>query len=192
MDSQESALLRLAAELRNRIYRYTLISDLPIDMSTTTATSAAALLATCHQIRREARSMYYTENTFIAKAYGMRSDCIKRWLDNVGPTHCAMMPKLEIHHVSTCATDGSLKSCDRNYDNAGYSLVTVVLRAGVRLDAVVIVASSQEDTFEELLTAAWRSGALDNISLCRKIQNVHLREIKARSSTAQQKSGNLP
>ena len=64
---QESPLLALAAELRNRIYRYALASGVPIDVSTTNTTSAA-LLATCHEIRGEAIGIYFSENTFEFKA----------------------------------------------------------------------------------------------------------------------------
>lgn len=55
-------LLDLAPELRNRIYRYVVCEDEPIEV--TEDTREPGLLSTCRQIRAEARSIWFLENRF--------------------------------------------------------------------------------------------------------------------------------
>lgn len=71
--NSDSALLSLPAELRNRIYEYVLVvqnSKLKVDMQRqpsfwrgTDSHSVLALLQTCRQIHKEARGIFYYENT---------------------------------------------------------------------------------------------------------------------------------
>lgn len=57
-----SRLLTIAPEIRNRIYRYALLSSDPIEL--TTLPKQPALLFTCRQIRSEATKMWYFGNEF--------------------------------------------------------------------------------------------------------------------------------
>lgn len=61
-------LLKLPPELRNRIYRYAIVQDEPIDVAETTKKKEPALLATCKEIREQALKMFYHENTFYCLA----------------------------------------------------------------------------------------------------------------------------
>ena len=60
----QSPLLKLPAELRNVIYRYSLIKqgDARIQLRDL---RPSALLYTCRQIRYEASSIYFSENNFV-------------------------------------------------------------------------------------------------------------------------------
>ena len=110
---ENSRLNMLPGELRNRIYRFALVSGVGIsfDMSAsggefnTIATRAVArgalnLLSTCKQIRAEALPIYFVENPFefttnILLTYSA-SNCISRawrtrvlmagWLSTIGPS----------------------------------------------------------------------------------------------------------
>ncbi|KAK4613692.1 hypothetical protein CLAFUW4_09170 [Fulvia fulva] len=62
-------LLELPAELRNRIYRYSLLEDRQSGIDIYPQTFAQPpLIRTCNQIRAEASSIYYSENTFYVDA----------------------------------------------------------------------------------------------------------------------------
>lgn len=67
-DPTKPSLLTLPPEMRNRIYRFTLVDDVqPIPMpaaATESWPAEPALLQTCSQIRFEASSIYYKENKF--------------------------------------------------------------------------------------------------------------------------------
>lgn len=75
--SPEPPLLKLPAELRNRIYEMVLL-----DATTTHVTTAKAkpdwhspgLLRTCHQIRSEASSIYYAVNIFRVSSLNCSDD----------------------------------------------------------------------------------------------------------------------
>jgi len=64
--SAKSPLMKLPAELREHIYRYTIVSDSPIvtDPHDTATIKQPNLLLTCRQIRSETLPIYYRENTF--------------------------------------------------------------------------------------------------------------------------------
>jgi hypothetical protein len=61
----EGRLLSLAAELRNRIYRYVLTGDTKVEPSKRQFYGKKRLLNVCTQIRNEATSIFYEENTFV-------------------------------------------------------------------------------------------------------------------------------
>jgi hypothetical protein len=74
--------LKLSPELLNTIYRLVLVSDNAIEVKVTDAPPMdPPLLRTCRQIRREARGIYYQENTvnFTVLDYDIRK--IVAWLD---------------------------------------------------------------------------------------------------------------
>ena len=60
-------LLELPAELRNRIYRFTLCNAAPIQFPRN-GLEQPALVRTCKQIRSEAVAMYYIDNVFAMPA----------------------------------------------------------------------------------------------------------------------------
>lgn len=62
--------LELAPELRNRIYRFVLVSPRDIHLERE-ARVEPALLRTTRQLRDEAASIYYSENLFVMKIHDM-------------------------------------------------------------------------------------------------------------------------
>ena len=62
-----TGVLMLPAELRNRIYRFALVSSSPVSIGRTSF-AHPAFLEVCRQIRKEAISIYYYENTFAIEA----------------------------------------------------------------------------------------------------------------------------
>ena len=87
---QDSPLLKLPSELRNRIYELSLIEafryrDVSVIVSDHTiwppTWSSSALLRTCRAICNEASSMYYSRNTFAIKsARPEYNDVLIGWL----------------------------------------------------------------------------------------------------------------
>ena len=80
--SSKCHLFELSPELRNTIYRLALVSNNTIEVGAADAPPMdPPLLMTCRQIRREARGIYYQENTvnFTALDYDVRK--IVTWLD---------------------------------------------------------------------------------------------------------------
>lgn len=72
--SKLSPLLELLTELRNKIYFDVLVSDKPLGIAKETHIydvhhNAPAFLQTCRQIREEARTIFYSNNAFVAKGY---------------------------------------------------------------------------------------------------------------------------
>lgn len=76
--SETSPFLELPPEMRNRIYRYTLLTDRFVGVSATHLPEPAVLLA-CKQIRQEASSIYYNENRFLLDMVAFETAPILRW-----------------------------------------------------------------------------------------------------------------
>ena len=57
---QKPPLLRLAPELRNMIWRYSLSIEGPVNLRVETIASKSTLLDTCAQIRNEASEMFWS------------------------------------------------------------------------------------------------------------------------------------
>lgn len=67
MLEQRSRLLTLPPELRNRIYEYVFLDHLlawHLDGSGQKARKIPSILQTCHNIRNEAKSLFYSDETF--------------------------------------------------------------------------------------------------------------------------------
>lgn len=62
-ESSDCHLLNLPGELRNRIYRYVILDDDEIEV-TSKGPGEPALLRTCTEIRQESIGLYYCENEF--------------------------------------------------------------------------------------------------------------------------------
>ncbi|KAM0715529.1 hypothetical protein Q7P37_009027 [Cladosporium fusiforme] len=68
LNRTRSPLISLPGELRNRIYRYTLVRARSIEIDASTwSTHQPSLLATCRQIRAEALPIFYVENRISAE-----------------------------------------------------------------------------------------------------------------------------
>lgn len=76
--ADQSPLLKLPGELRNRIYRLALLEPQPIGLSPTNFVEPSLLVA-CHQIRREAATISYGENTFRVPIPNYDSTMCKLW-----------------------------------------------------------------------------------------------------------------
>ena len=73
LQSKHTSFLDLPAEIRNRIYNFSLINGEPIRGNAgflAPENDALQLLRTNRQIYREAREIYYAENTFYFHAFG--------------------------------------------------------------------------------------------------------------------------
>ncbi|KAK4497865.1 hypothetical protein PRZ48_010520 [Zasmidium cellare] len=82
----EPTLLGMPPEIRNIIYRYTLLSESMIKV-TATSPSQPALLRTNRQLRTEALPIFLTENTFKVDAWDMQlsipSNYAEHWLSRI-------------------------------------------------------------------------------------------------------------
>ena len=63
-NAQNSPLLKLPAELRNKVYRSILIADDEININMRDIQAYTRILNVCTQIRTEASEIFYGENTF--------------------------------------------------------------------------------------------------------------------------------
>ncbi|KAF2092668.1 hypothetical protein NA57DRAFT_62194 [Rhizodiscina lignyota] len=61
---QPLSFLALPGEIRNMIYRFALLADVPLKIRVESAPQEPPLLCTCHQIRAEARKIFYSDNGF--------------------------------------------------------------------------------------------------------------------------------
>jgi len=100
---QQTPLLSIPAEVRNKIYQLSLVNeDVVLDVKILSTPTEPALLATCRQIRHEASSIFYGENTFHTditvgtslKMVDERAPC--RWLASLGMARCGLLGDLRI------------------------------------------------------------------------------------------------
>ncbi len=92
-------LLELAAELRNTIYRYALVteSEDPVKLRPRAALLRQSLLNACTQIRKEARPIFWAENSFLL--CGVRERDIEEAgdvLSLAGPKLCCSITRLVV------------------------------------------------------------------------------------------------
>lgn len=112
-DKEVFRILDLPPELRNKIYRATLVSEGVIETSITgdeikELPSRIALLHVCLQIRSEAYKIFWQENTFRFLAYTRRFnrpfyfDRILFWLNKIGKANATLISNvvLEPYHDS--------------------------------------------------------------------------------------------
>ena len=91
-----SRLLRLPAELRNKIYHHTLTASEGQHVELTAIKQHSALLRTCSQIRKEATDIFYANNTFVI------TDCLAQLAEinylvkNVGGSN-KLISKVVVH-----------------------------------------------------------------------------------------------
>lgn len=140
--SQDSPLLNLAAELRNHIYRYTVVSAAHINIKHEQHGGIPpALLATCRQVREEVTSIFYSENTFIL---AFSEPCVARWLRVTGRDRCQMIKTVRIPYgTSLYCQRASLVPLSRvreylwtKFQVKAIEYVAALTRAGVGLSAI--------------------------------------------------------
>lgn len=72
----DSPLMKLPPELRNRIYRYTVVGDSKIFV-THNGLREPELLHVCTQIRTEALGIFYSENVFSVENQNYDSSAVR-------------------------------------------------------------------------------------------------------------------
>lgn len=77
-DSATMELMSLPPELRNRIYRFAVVSSQKIDVSSSGIQEPDLLLA-CKQTRKEALGIFYSENTFAVDNHDYDPSVSVRW-----------------------------------------------------------------------------------------------------------------
>ena len=101
----QTHLLGLPGELRNRIYRYVLVSDETIHIDPD-CFQQPALLRTCTQVRNETSSIYYKENDFEFEVLEFNISALMSWWQH-GRSHYQVAPPpasyCEIDEIGTRA-----------------------------------------------------------------------------------------
>ncbi|KAK3698113.1 hypothetical protein LTR37_017071 [Vermiconidia calcicola] len=93
---QASPFFKLAGEVRNDVYRFCLTSELPVDVAKGLV-ARTVLLRVCKQIRSEAESIFYGENTFrITYINQTRSKYAMAWADTLSRENASRLPRLII------------------------------------------------------------------------------------------------
>ena len=85
----QAHFLRLPAELRDRIHELVLISNNDIEIDRASIGYRTAYLGTCKQIRNEASSFFYSENSFLITCDPDNTEAISAavdWLIAIGPS----------------------------------------------------------------------------------------------------------
>lgn len=77
-ETSTSPLLNLPGELRNIIYRYALLDDNPVPV-TTQGYNRSSLLGTCRRIRRETFTLFYEESIFLVRTVDYNRDNLYAW-----------------------------------------------------------------------------------------------------------------
>jgi len=96
-------LFKIPAEVRNKIYQLSLVKEgVVLDVKMLSTPTEPALLATCRQIRNEASSIFYGENTFhtdisVGTSLKMIDELApSRWLASLGKSRCGLLRDLRI------------------------------------------------------------------------------------------------
>ena len=145
-------LLGLPAELRIKIYEYTLIEDEPIYLNRRDSFSKQAarpvvgepaLLAVNHQLRNEAAGVYYGAHYFISRY----EDDTRSFFDRLSKTERSMVRNFEPRHFLdyefTKKEDYEVR-CFWAADFHSFHLTHLMLKfrwAGLRKDAIVLPAT---------------------------------------------------
>ncbi|KAK4544202.1 hypothetical protein LTR36_004412 [Oleoguttula mirabilis] len=163
---QDSPLLALAPELRNMIYRSVLISADPIDISCEDAATPPAILATCRQIKEEATSIYYGENTFSATEPPStlpKAETYVRWLDRSGETNCRQVanfrltlePIKDLQELVLPLLDTLPESACSGFGKLARIHVKLLEAMGIRPNAMHFEAPEDMKTFMDRARMVW-------------------------------------
>ena len=89
-------LSRLPPELRNKIYRFSLVAGTSIDITKASISERTTLLKVCQQFRAEATKIFYSENAFRIADVGAQATDAIAFMELIGEDHPLSMPKLVI------------------------------------------------------------------------------------------------
>ncbi|KAK3047729.1 hypothetical protein LTR09_010843 [Extremus antarcticus] len=93
LDNEVSCpLMDLTPELRNDCYRSALVADEPVPLKRRDILGRRPLLNTCTQIRNEATSIFWAQNTFIMDVRDLGQAC--HALSHVRLEHCTLITRL--------------------------------------------------------------------------------------------------
>lgn len=99
---QQSKFLQLPAELRNAIYRTTVIpdgADKHLQIWPYSMLLYSPLLKVCKQTRFEASSIFYQENQFSAAVSYSNIDSLRSWLQVIGRKNVDRISRLSIEYL---------------------------------------------------------------------------------------------
>ncbi|KXT08509.1 hypothetical protein AC579_9220 [Pseudocercospora musae] len=151
-NNQRAPFLNLPAELRNDIYRLTLIGEGPINLmdgNLFNGPGEPALLAVCKQTREEAIRIWYEENAFeyeeTSMAFG-RFDwtLLADWLRRIGRERCEKLQRFVLSYQAPTSPRSNFPH-KPGAENAAASFVRGLRQAGVRLQSVVVEAPGFQD-----------------------------------------------
>jgi len=115
-------LLALSGELRNSIWRFALVEDKPIDITSKVTPTEPALLAVNRQIRKECTGIYYGENAFQCAANptfnyhsAHQPGLDTNWLRAVGTIRAKKISRYNVYRPAT-----GLWNSDAKYLSGGY------------------------------------------------------------------------
>jgi len=169
--TQESPLLALCAELRNTIWRFTLVDSEAVSVTNNTTPMEPGLLAVCRQIRNECRTIYYAENTFKVRDFGLlhRRSPETRWLASIGVEQAGKITAFlyetirlasRRNHFITGSYEGDLDFYRRRspeeqgMGSVARTFAEHVRRSGLRLEALHLQLPSGQSG-ASLLDAKW-------------------------------------
>lgn len=97
---QQSPLLSLPGELRNRVYEHVFLHEHPIDASTydkmqDRRAATPPLLRTCHQLTIEGASIFFSKNIF---AVGRARSYDTEWLEKLASEHRSLLTEVRMGH----------------------------------------------------------------------------------------------
>lgn len=153
-----SPLARLPGELRNEIWRYTVVeADAAITIENNT--KVAPILATCREIRQESWSIYFAENNFeIAFDDGDFSSFPAAWFGCIGIEATNSIHRLRLRRVPGARSSRSLSgdydywlgllrdlpSAKNLFDQQTHALLVIVETVGLRWDAVQMLGPEEK------------------------------------------------
>ena len=186
----KSPLMALPPELRNRIYRYNLVSADDILICSPEGCKRPALLYVSKQIQQEAALLYYAENHFRAITSVQAVGNIKSWVNNMTPQECEAVTMITVEYriyddffaqimqLAEALTSGvpadiaaamesmennNLKETDHDICRAVIASVAAarIPPASIRLDTRSFVEGMP--MFERRLVSAWIKVTFDNV-----------------------------
>ena len=100
-----SPLLKLPGELRNRIYRYAVVSETPVFIEADPfgchiMPGTPPLMLTCRKLYYEIKRIYYEDNTFCFTNSALRSQAIEQFSRMCGDS-AARLRSVEVYHGSS-------------------------------------------------------------------------------------------
>ena len=145
----QSPLLRLPAELRNRIYQE-ILSEIEQPIRLTTTRQSPSVLSVCHQICEEGSGLFYSTATF---QFTDPSICL-RFLENLSHEHRKLVQEIRYDCSETCSDPTSWKRAfldlpgldeyvkisrlrNRLAENS-ISLADHVLKAGIKINGRLV------------------------------------------------------